>query len=113
MLLFTSSKLQQGIKSGWAECFVLASPLPYLGRSMTKGGTSMFLLEDGNAAAKSPLQDKRRKGDALIGVVSSAAVILYVILSLLSARAAAANSVSGSQSRQEDGAVGQVISTNR
>jgi hypothetical protein len=74
----------------------------------------MFLLEDGNAAGDRRPLDKPRKSDSLIAVLFSAAVIFYVILSLLSAHSAATTSLSGSQTVQPDSAVvGTAISTSR
>lgn len=74
----------------------------------------MFLLEDGNGAGNTRSLDKPRMADTLIGVLSSAAVVFYVVLSLLSAHRATTNSVAGTQSAQQDrAAVGSVISTAR
>jgi hypothetical protein len=74
----------------------------------------MFLLEDGTRAGNSQPLDKPRRADILIGVLSSAAVIFYVILSLLSAHRGATNSVAGTQSAQQGpAAVGSVISSTR
>jgi len=74
----------------------------------------MFLLEDGNGTGNNKPLDKPRRADSLIAVLFSAAVIFYVILSLLSANHAAASPLSGSQSAQPDSAaVGSGIPVTR
>jgi len=74
----------------------------------------MFLLEDGNGAGNYKPLDKPRKADGLIAVLSSAAIIFYIILSLLSVHHADADSLRGSQAGQPAPAsVGSVISTTR
>ena len=57
----------------------------------------MFLLGDGQVARKNGRSDKTSRGDTLVAVLFSAAVIFYVILSLLSASQTGASPVSGSQ----------------
>jgi len=74
----------------------------------------MFLLEDGNGAGNSNPLEKPRRTDSLIAVLFSAAVMFYVILSLLSANHAAASPRSENQATQPDAAaVGSVISATR
>ena len=68
----------------------------------------MFLLEDGNGAGSDTQLVKPRKSDSLIAVLFSAAVIFYIILSLLSVHNANNGTASGSQS--SEAAVGSVIS---
>jgi hypothetical protein len=57
----------------------------------------MFLLEDGQMARDNGRPDKTRRADTLIAVLFSAAVIFYIILSLLSTDQASASPVSVSQ----------------
>jgi hypothetical protein len=57
----------------------------------------MFLLEDGQIASDSGRPERTRRADTLIAVLFSAAVVFYVILSLLSAHSISASPVPGSQ----------------
>jgi len=57
----------------------------------------MFLLEDGQVARDEGRVEKTRRSDPLIAVLFSAAVIFYIILSLLSAHQIGVSPVSGNQ----------------
>jgi len=57
----------------------------------------MFLLEDGQVARNEGRVEKTRRSDPLIAVLFSAAVIFYIILSLLSAHKTGVSPVSGNQ----------------